>query len=900
MVNCPLVLGVGLWLFVAASSQELTKNLIPNGGFETDTDGDGMADGWRFSGDRGVTVTWSRDEGPEGQYSQKLHCTAFERLSPASHVMLALNDGFPLREGQWYKLSFQVKGEGIPGSAAQVAIQQTGPWENLGCEKEFRVGPQWRTVETVFRARKSIESNLRLQIWFTGTGTIWIDDVRMVTTEPVRRRYTDVLPDLGAKNMVPNASFECGASGWGSITTVPGWGGNLNSLIGEVDSSVARHHGHSLRIAVDRATTPVIYFDYFEMLRQPVLMPLAANRGWINVTPGAHYTLSAYVRAEPARTPFKLRVHQAFGGYQDHDIEAGEEWARVTFTFQPARDQIFIALGPDLTRSELPRATVWIDGVQLEAGAAATEFELRAPVEIGLEWPAAGHLFSPGEARCGLLAFNGGPQARTVTIRTEVTDFMDRTASSQSTMLRLRPGAAARKVLRLDPKCKGFFRLALSSEDGVLVPTRPERFAIIPQYHDTDSLFGMNHAYPTQELNALCKQFGLTWFRDWSLKWQHVEPEKGRFDFVEADHQINRVLDLGLNVLPLLPFPSSDWASSAPETVKSGGNYPASRERAAWMPRDTAEFANYVRTTVEHYKDRLHVWEILNEPIYTSYALPRDRGYTPAAYVRLLAVAYAAVKETDPTAFVIGGIAGQPDTYTREFIDAAGLKYVDALNLHVYPGIQAPEGYIQPLRKLRQMMAEAGAVKPIWFTEGAYYADDDLPWEPFEAWMTPVEDELFCSALQVRFNAILLAFGVEKIIYHSGTPGELNDDEIAGIFFEWDGAPRKMVAAQAQLAAMLGPDTKTIGLLGEDPWVCAFHSRGKTVVILWSNRGERLTSAPTESARLLDLCGNEIAGDTRIGDIPHYLVVDRLLTADQAKALLAQLLRVDKPGTPRL
>ena len=78
---------------------------------------------------------------------------------------------------------------------------------------------------------------------------------------------------------------------------------------------------------------------------------------------------------------------------------------------------------------------------------------------------------------------------------------------------------------------------------------------MIDPYSAPNSLFGMNYAFPWDHLNALCGRFGLRWFRDWSLKWQTVEPEPGEFDFAEPDPQINRVLKLGLNVLPLLPFP---------------------------------------------------------------------------------------------------------------------------------------------------------------------------------------------------------------------------------------------------------------------------------------------------------------------------------------------------------
>jgi len=34
------------------------ENMVKNGGFEEDADGNGMADHWQFAGDKEVTVTW--------------------------------------------------------------------------------------------------------------------------------------------------------------------------------------------------------------------------------------------------------------------------------------------------------------------------------------------------------------------------------------------------------------------------------------------------------------------------------------------------------------------------------------------------------------------------------------------------------------------------------------------------------------------------------------------------------------------------------------------------------------------------------------------------------------------------------------------------------------------------
>jgi hypothetical protein len=388
----------------------------------------------------------------------------------------------------------------------------------------------------------------------------------------------------------------------------------------------------------------------------------------------------------------------------------------------------------------------------------------------------------------------------------------------------------------------------------------------------------MNHAYPWPHLLDLSKQIGLCWFRDWSLKWHDVERQKGKFDFTQADFQINRVLEQGLNVLPLLPFPSSGWSSSAAPDVKATDRYPASRERIAYMPRDLEEFATYVRKTVQHYRPRLRVWEILNEPIYTSYALPRRNGYQVRDYVRLLRTAYRAVKEVDSDALVIGGIAGGTTTYTREFIEADGLRWVDVLNLHAYPGLTEPDAYEEGLRRLRERMHSAGADKPIWFTEGAYYADDDRPLEPFDStWLRPVDSETEAAEWQVKFNTLLLAYGVEKIIYHSGTPGSINNESLSGIFFEWAGAPRKMLVAQSAMANLLVPPITSLGRLQSPEGVRAygFETNDRTVVVAWGQEGaaHKEISLASQSWQVVDFQGNELkVGSVSLSERPVYFI----------------------------
>ena len=91
------------------------------------------------------------------------------------------------------------------------------------------------------------------------------------------------------------------------------------------------------------------------MVEKKQLLPLLSNRGWVRVTPGEAYTLSASVKADPTGTPALLRVYVAFRGWEDKAVTATGEWQRVSFTFRPSGDQIYVGVGPDLRESKLPR-----------------------------------------------------------------------------------------------------------------------------------------------------------------------------------------------------------------------------------------------------------------------------------------------------------------------------------------------------------------------------------------------------------------------------------------------------------------------------------------------------------------------------------------------------------------
>ena len=148
------------------------------------------------------------------------------------------------------------------------------------------------------------------------------------------------------------------------------------------------------------------------------------------------------------------------------------------------------------------------------------------------------------------------------------------------------------------------------------------------------------------------------------------------------------------------------------------------------------EFENYVAQTVTHYKGRIHDWQVFNEPLHTNYAFDGTRGYKTADYVRYMEAFVARRARTRESArgrIQHRGLSSSARACRaclaelERFIALGGLKHLDVFTLHTYPRSQPPEGSSRSVRRLNAVMDEHGCRRPIWFTEYAYYADDE-PW----------------------------------------------------------------------------------------------------------------------------------------------------------------------------
>lgn len=185
-----------------------------------------------------------------------------------------------------------------------------------------------------------------------------------------------------------------------------------------------------------------------------------------------------------------------------------------------------------------------------------------------------------------------------------------------------------------------------------------------------------------RDLN-LVQEAGFTWVKQ-LFSWQDIEGAgKGQFDWERPDRIVEDVNKRGLKLLvrismdPERPF----WAGNPPDNAQ--------------------HFADFAGQVAARYRGRIHAYQVWNEP-----NLAREWGGKrpdPAGYVRMLRLAYAAIKSADPNAIVItAGMApttedsnrAMPDMrFYQGMYDAMGRSdgYFDMLGVHGAGYAASPE-----------------------------------------------------------------------------------------------------------------------------------------------------------------------------------------------------------------
>lgn len=236
--------------------------------------------------------------------------------------------------------------------------------------------------------------------------------------------------------------------------------------------------------------------------------------------------------------------------------------------------------------------------------------------------------------------------------------------------------------------------------------------------------------------------------------WDAIEPQPGQYDWTFWDDFVRIATDeYNIRLIPYVCY-TPRWASSS-----QGDDF--------WRqpPTNTAPFAEFMKQIVTRYKDRIHSWEIWNEPDNPAYW-----GGSVEQFADLLAVGSRAVRQADPSAtIVMGGLAWNLNFLEAVLTNAAAITNVDVFNLHNYYETWSSEPFEDLpayVGRASDLLHQYGQTKPIWMAEIGYssFREGAFVSGQYQAWFQNEHTPEAQAGSVFRALSLLLASGKVSLV----------------------------------------------------------------------------------------------------------------------------------------
>ena len=809
----------------------LSKNLLENGGFEGACSKEGIAPGWYLHKTQGIVRGGFAPEF-KGVHSGK-QCQAAmiqEKFGGELYCSTAIAGG--IKAGHDYEARVWVRADRFM-QHVDLLVHQAKAWfpENY-VEQAENIEQAWNEIVMRFRAPAD-DPQARLGIVLRQEGRLWIDDASICEIR---------LPELSPRpgNLVRNGSFEVGTCGW-----LFGEGIVKNELI---EDSTAPHGSR-----------------VFVLNRAPLASVLMDTRA------GGDYTLSLFMRAKtPTSVTLALKSGCNYHGVEaiavEKEFPVGTQWKRYELTCEmpPSPSNAhYVSISHQ-------RTGVLLDAVQLEEGSKATPFQPRARIEACLVTSKDRGIYRQNEAVSGKLSlFNEGP-AVTTKLHCRTLDVWERIVRDDVVETACQPGLSTHDVTLTPGNRLGAFRAEFGELGDGASPFAESVFAVLPNDPDDDPQhcsLGTHVDFSDPDVPRLA---GARWTKTWWFTWTKAEPVEGKWE-LGAERRLADWTKQGVAAMAVL--------GGVPEWAQVEGSKPP---ESGWRPpKDFNKLRDYARQIVTRYKDRIHVWEMCNEP--NGFVHPVGKESRAQAYAKQWRALAEGVRQADPTATIVAGsicFRDEPEKWLDEVLieDRGLIDLCDAISFHCYG--EAPELVERTASRLRQVLQRRGNPKPLWDTE---WCPTETP-EPFYR-DAPRNLNLAhvsarrAAAMVVRGFVGRLAAGVERSFLYNGYDSRGMSRYENCMYYESDGRPRPVVAAHAAMAAVLSKTTFDKWLKAPGCWAAQFsRSSGRKLVVAWAQdttKGEAPFSVPA-GWRAFDMMGNPMELDShgrklKLGPEPVYL-----------------------------
>ncbi len=421
-----------------------------------------------------------------------------------------------------------------------------------------------------------------------------------------------------AGNLVENGSFEVGLG--------HGWGTSAQFDIlrtGMLDSSTSAHGQYSWRSQLSGGKPISV-----NLLSKPFPAPVEGPYSFsFHAKMASNSPLLALVkRVEKAGDKVVLQ----------NKMQGTNQWTRTTFggVLTPGAYYLQIEC-PDL---------FWLDAVQVEAGATPTAYCACEPVEIGLlcDEPSGRVFFAADPVRMAWRAYAGPEAPRRTMADVSVMDAWGREIAKREIGLSFAADGKADGEIELMANAAsnvlGIFRVRLQVRDSKY--SEEKVFSVLPK----PGAMGIDHTswlaampeYVDYVLAAL-QRAGFKWCQDIRFaqigRWHLAQPEPGRIIWHDEKAALPR--RYGMEPIVLLHVSCN---RILPKGVEPSAGNPL-------VPKQIAEWREFVRQTVNHYKSQVKYWQFSDDV---------HHFFSADEHAALLKATYEAAKKADPDCTVIG------------------------------------------------------------------------------------------------------------------------------------------------------------------------------------------------------------------------------------------------------
>ena len=180
--------------------------------------------------------------------------------------------------------------------------------------------------------------------------------------------------------------------------------------------------------------------------------------------------------------------------------------------------------------------------------------------------------------------------------------------------------------------------------------------------------------------------------------WKRIESVKGKFDFSYYESHVDSAKKAGKKIVAVLSF-SNPWL------------FPDGESKRYISPENIPHFLHYVEEMINHFRDRVDVWEIWNEPNIKRFWNGSDKDF-----YELSRQTAQKIRELDPDAYIVGGsFIRVPKRYIKKMYRAGGMENLDGLTFHPYA--LNPAGSMRLTDKFFRIMSDINFTGSAWITE---------------------------------------------------------------------------------------------------------------------------------------------------------------------------------------